>query len=336
VLGIADPAVSRMPTAVTSGATVLEAKFSEAVSDSPLKVAPRPLEPTNIDARRWSGDDFRKQPHESGFQAERRGASMKVLVVEDDPEMLDLLAYGLGREGYHVIGAIDGEQGIRRWRSEEPEIIVLDITLPKVNGFDVIRHIRENSTTPIIMLSARREDGDIIRALRLGADDYMSKPFSQRQLRARMEAVLRRSNGQLAPQFSAELRVHDLVLDSQNYQVTVRGNPVQLTRVEFRIFYILAANLGRIVPYSRLFEFGWGYDVESAGRDSALLKAHLSHIRDKLWLRNGTPLIITNMRGVGYSLTARSQDHQVEDPLGGSTDACPSRATLDEVVEACA
>jgi DNA-binding response OmpR family regulator len=243
---------------------------------------------------------------------------MKALIIDDDAEMLDLLSFGLGRAGYNVTGATDGEQGIRRWRSEEPDIVLVDINLPRLNGFEVCRRIRENSTTPIIVLSARLGEADVVRALRLGADDYVGKPFSHRQLRARMEAVLRRSKGELAPRLSGELRVGELVLDSQTYRVSFQGEPIQLTRVEFRILYILAANLGRIVPYSRLFEYGWGYDVEICGRDAALLKAHVSHVRDKLGLRSGGPLSITNMRGVGYSL--RGQEPQGQQPRGEHDD----------------
>ncbi len=252
---------------------------------------------------------------------------MKALVVEDDLELLDLLTYGLGREGYDVTGAVDGEQGIQRWRSDEPDIIVLDINLPKLNGFEVCRQIRENSRTPIIILSARNGDEDVVRALRLGADDYVCKPFSHRQLRARIEAVLRRSTGELAPQLSGKLRVDGLVLDPQTFEASFLGNPVQLTRVEFRILYILAANVGRIVPYSRLFEYGWGYDAESCGRDSELLKAHVSHVRDKLGLRNGGPLGIINMRGVGYALKAKQPQ---DPPLTSSRDVHESEPDVGE------
>ncbi len=238
---------------------------------------------------------------------------MKALVVEDDLDLLDLLTYGLGRDGYSVTGAIDGEQGIQRWRSDAPDIVLVDINLPKLNGFEVCRHIRENSRTPIIIISARNGDEDVVRALRLGADDYVSKPFSHRQLRARMEAVLRRSTGELAPELSGGLRVEDLTLDPQTFEASFRGKPIQLTRVEFRILYILAANAGRIVPYSRLFEYGWGYDAESCGRDSELLKAHVSHVRDKLGLRNGSSLSIMNMRGVGYALKAKEPHNRFEE-----------------------
>jgi DNA-binding response OmpR family regulator len=235
---------------------------------------------------------------------------MKALIIDDDEEVLDLLTYGLGRDGYEVMGASNGVQGLRRWRNDHPDIVLLDLNLPRLNGFEVCRRIRATSTTPIIVLSGRPGDANVVRALRLGADDYVSKPFSQRQLRARMEAVLRRSKGDLAPQLSGELRVGELELDLQTYNATYQDNPVQLTRVEFRVLHILATNLGRIVPYSRLFEYGWGYDVENCGRDAALLKAHVSHIRDKLQLRNDGPLNIANMRGIGYSLTAKERKDQ--------------------------
>jgi DNA-binding response OmpR family regulator len=234
---------------------------------------------------------------------------MKALIIDDDEEILDLLSYGLGRDGYEVMGATNGVQGLRRCRTYQPDIILLDINLPRMSGFEVCRRIRATSATPIIVLSGRLGDADVVRALRLGADDYLSKPFSQRQLRARMEAVLRRSKGDLAPRLSGELQVGDLVLDLQTYNATFKDKPVQLTRVEFRILHILATNLGRFVPYSRLFEYGWGYDAENFGRDAALLKAHVSHIREKLDLRTNGPLTISNMRGIGYSLTVKDRTH---------------------------
>jgi len=225
---------------------------------------------------------------------------VRALVADDDAELVDLLSYGLSRDGYVVSAAVDGQQAIRRWRSENPDIVILDINLPKINGFNVCRLIREKSSTPVIMLTARTSEADIVRAFRLGADDYIVKPFSPKQLRVRIEAILRRCKGESAPQLTGELRVGNLTMNWQTYDAVCAGKAVHLSRVEFRILYMLAANMGRIVPYSRLFEYAWGYDADGYGREAELLKAHISQVRDKLGLRNDDRGSISNVRRVGY------------------------------------
>jgi len=224
---------------------------------------------------------------------------MKVLVADDDRDLVDVLRYGLGRYGYTIVPAVDGLQAIRRWESENPEIIILDINLPKLSGFEVCKQIREQSTTPVIVLSGRVDEQDILRAFRLGADDYVVKPFSYKQLQARMEAVLRRAGRNPYEQQLTELRVGDITLDPRTHGVTRCGEEIRLTPTEFRILYMLALNAGRLVPYARVVEYAWGYGGE---RDSALLKTHVTHIRDKLGLRNGSGVRIDTRPGVGYAL----------------------------------
>jgi DNA-binding response OmpR family regulator len=223
---------------------------------------------------------------------------MKVLVVDDDVDLLDLTAYALRREGYTVSAATDGQQALHRWESDKPDIVLLDVTLPKLNGFEVCRRIRHESETPIIMLTARNEEQDVVRGLQLGADDYVTKPFSAKQLTARMKAVLRRSQADPFRQPASVLRVGDLTLDLHSHEVTKAGKPVQLTPLEFRVLYMLAMNEGRVIPYSRLVEYAWGYD---AG-DSGLLKTHICHIRKKLDLPSDRKGGIRAVLGVGYSL----------------------------------
>jgi DNA-binding response OmpR family regulator len=222
---------------------------------------------------------------------------VKVLLVDDDAELVDLLAYALRREGYTVLTAPDGEQALQRWEAERPDLILLDGRLPKVDGFEVCRRVRQASETPIIMLTARDEEADVLRGLQLGADDYVTKPFSARVLAARMRTVLRRIKKDKPGR--AQLRVGDLVLDLQSHEVTKGGTPVQLTLLEFRILYLLAMNEGRVVPYARLVEYAWGYAGEGT---SGLLKAHLSHLRTKLALPAAGPGSVTAVLGVGYSL----------------------------------
>ncbi len=226
---------------------------------------------------------------------------MKVLVVDDDADLLDLTSYALRREGFTVIPASDGQQAVQRWESETPDLVVLDANMPKMNGFEVCRKIRQGSATPVIMLTARGDEGDILQGLQLGADDYVTKPFSAKQLVARMRAVLRRCQADPYRQPVSLLTVGDLVLDLQSHEATKGGEPVQLTPLEFRILYMLAMTEGRVVPYARLVEYAWGYD----DGDSSLLKTHISHIRSKLGMVGDAPGAIKAVPGVGYSLTKR-------------------------------
>jgi DNA-binding response OmpR family regulator len=223
---------------------------------------------------------------------------MKVLLVDDDVDLLDLTTYALRREGYAVVAATDGQQAMARYAAERPDLVVLDGNLPKLNGFEVCRRIRQDGPTPVIMLTARDDEDDVVKGLGLGADDYVTKPFSAKQLAARMKAVLRRSQADPYRRAAAALRAGDLELDLQSHEAKKGGAEVRLTPLEFRILYLLAMNEGRVIPYSRLVEYAWGYD----GGDSALLKTHICHIRKKLGAAPGAPGGIRAVPGVGYSL----------------------------------
>ena len=223
---------------------------------------------------------------------------MKVLLVEDDADLLDLLTYALRREGYEVLSAMDGQQALKRWEDEAPDIVLLDANLPKTDGYEVCRRIRHEGPTPIIMLTARDDEEDVLRGFRLGADDYVSKPFSARQLTARMKAVLRRAQADPYRQPTREVKIGDVILDLQSYSVKAQERDIQLTPLEFRILYLLGVNEGRVIPYSRLVEYAWGYE----GGDSSLLKTHICHIRQKLNLSAGKHGGIRAVPGVGYSL----------------------------------
>jgi len=223
---------------------------------------------------------------------------MQVLVVDDDTDLLDLMTYALRREGYTVLTAQDGAQGLRRFEVDQPDLILLDVTMPKLNGFDVCRRIRQDSEVPIILLTSRDEEEDVLRGLQLGADDYVTKPFSPKQLAARMKTVLRRCRADSYDQPTREVRAGDLVLDLDAHQVTKAGQAVQLTRLEFRILFLLAMNEGRVIPYSRVIEYALGYD----GGNSSQIKTHITHIRQKLGLRSSGPGGIRAVSGVGYTL----------------------------------
>lgn len=221
---------------------------------------------------------------------------MKALVVDDDVDLLDLTTYALRREGYIVLPAVDGTQALQCWETEQPDIILLDANLPRINGFEVCRRIRQEAKTPIIMLTARNAEEDVIRGLQLGADDYVTKPFSARQLAARMKAILRRSTSDRYDQPRSEIRVGSLTLDSQCHEATRDGVAVELTALEFRILFLMAANPNRVVPYTRLVEYAWGYDSGDAG----LLKTHVCHIREKLAMPLSGKAGIKAVPDVGY------------------------------------
>ena len=224
---------------------------------------------------------------------------MKVLFADDDADLLDVTAYALRREGYEVLAASDGQRALARWEAERPDLVLLDVTMPKLTGFEVCRRIRLASDTPIIMLTARGEEEDVVRGLNLGADDYVTKPFSAKQLVARMEAALRRSQVHAHDRPVREVRAGDLALDVESREVTKGGALVRLTTLEFRLLHLLAMNEGRVIPYARLVEHAWGYD----GGDATLLKSHIYNIRRKLGLPPTGSGSIRAVSGVGYGLT---------------------------------
>jgi DNA-binding response OmpR family regulator len=224
---------------------------------------------------------------------------MKILLVDDDTDLLDVTAYALRREGFNVIVATDGTQALRRWQSDEPDLILLDVGMPRMSGFEVCRKIRQVASTPIIMLTAASDEEHVVQGFRHGADDYVVKPFSPKQLALRIRAVMRRSSGQTVTETERILQVGEFRLDLEAHQVTKGDQVIQLTPLEFRIFHMLALNEGRVVSFSRLVEYGWGYD----GGEPAMLKTHISHLRKKLALEPGKPGYIQVLHGVGYMLS---------------------------------
>jgi DNA-binding response OmpR family regulator len=229
---------------------------------------------------------------------------VKALIVDDDTDLLDVMTYALRREGYEVFGAADGLQALDRVRIDPPDIVILDVRLPQLNGFDVCRRLRHISDVPIIMLTGKTEEHDILRGLQLGADDYIVKPFSLKQLAARMEVILRRCRSDQYRRAVSEVRAGNLVLRLQSYEVLLDGVAIQLTPLEFRILYMLAMNEGQIIPYARLVDYAWGYE----GGDASLLKTHICHIRRKLRLPLEGEGAIRALPTVGYSLVKRRAD----------------------------
>ena len=223
---------------------------------------------------------------------------MRALIVDGDPDLLDIMTYALRREGYEVVAAATGPQALERLRDDRPDIVVLDLKLPRLDGFEVCRRIRADSDVPIIMVSSSPEERDVLRALALGADDYVTKPFSLKQLAARMATVLRRCRRGSSDRPARIVKAGDLELSLESYEVTRGGAPVQLTPLEFRILYLLALNEGHVITYARLVDYAWGYE----GGDASLLKTHICHIRQKLGLPPDGPGAIRSLATVGYSL----------------------------------
>ena len=208
---------------------------------------------------------------------------MKVLVVDDDRVLSDLIAFTLRREQFQVIQAFNGARALELWEEEQPDLVVLDANLPQVDGFTVCRRIRQNGDTPVIMLTVRGEEDDIVRGLSLGADDYMLKPFSPRQLVARILAVLRRSGKAVAP---AQQQVSALGLDLSRREVRWgEYPPIALTPLESRLLSYLMLNAGQVLPNEALIAHVWG--AESADRD--MLRQVVRRLRAKLSLAYGGP-----------------------------------------------
>lgn len=226
---------------------------------------------------------------------------MKVLVVDDEKGLADLVAFTLEREGFNVVQAHDGEVAIQAWADEQPDIIVLDVNLPKRDGFTVCREIRQQGETPIIMLTARDKEDDVVHGLGIGADDYIVKPFSYRNLIARINAVLRRAGKNPAV---AVRRVAGLELDSDWRAVRVEQNePITLTALESRLLEVLMANPGRTLLYETLLRQIWG----SEGGDRDMLRQLIHRLRSKIEPDPSQPRYIENVPGLGYGLAVQEQ-----------------------------
>ena len=225
-------------------------------------------------------------------------AAPRILLVDDELSVQKLLAYPLRKEGYDVIPALDGREALERLREDNFDLVVLDVMLPRMDGFDVCRAIRSRSTVPIIMLTAKTEETDKVLGLELGADDYITKPFSVREFRSRVKAVLRRAAlAQPEAQFEEPIEAGDLSVDFEKRSVVVRGESVRLTYVEFEILAALAGAPGRVFSRTMLLERVWG---DASYRDPRTIDVHIRHLREKLEEEAKTPELILTVRGVGY------------------------------------
>ena len=224
----------------------------------------------------------------------------KILVVEDDRTLLDVLKYNLVKEGYNVITATDGAQALEIARSQKPELIVLDIMLPELNGLEVCRILRKDMTVPILMLTAKGEEIDKIVGLEVGADDYMTKPFSMRELLARVRAMLRRTRMTgLESTEEAMIKIGNLEINTPRRRATLSGVMLDLTQKEFDLLTFLAINRGLVLSREQLLERVWGYDYVGGTRT---VDVHIRWLREKIEENPAKPKRLITVRGVGYKL----------------------------------
>jgi two-component system response regulator VicR len=220
----------------------------------------------------------------------------KILLVEDEKTLAKALKFNLEKEGFRVEVAFDGEEALNAMSGEEPDLVILDLMLPKIDGYEVCRSIRRSSDVPIIMLTARDEDIDKILGLELGADDYMTKPFNTRELLARIKAILRRTVQQAAAARSF-IKVGDLQIDVIKHKVTVKGREVALTSREYNLLSLLASNPGKVYSREELLEEIWGDDYSG---DVRTVDVHIRHLREKIEEFPAEPNIILTVWGAGY------------------------------------
>jgi DNA-binding response OmpR family regulator len=229
--------------------------------------------------------------------------SSTILLVDDEDSVQKLLAYPLEREGFRVIQARDGEEALARFSTDHVDLVVLDIMLPKVDGLEVCRRLRSQSSVPIIMLTARDDELDKVLGLELGADDYITKPFSIREFRSRVRALLRRAAAPRAGGLADEVLSADgLRIDLARRSVELNGLPVALTYVEFELLRTLASSPGRVYTRQMLLEALWG---GSAYREPRTIDVHVRHLREKLERDPREPEYIFTVRGVGYRFRDR-------------------------------
>ncbi|MFC1934903.1 response regulator transcription factor [Chloroflexota bacterium] len=218
----------------------------------------------------------------------------KVLVVDDDVKTVELVKLYLGRDGYKILAAYDGTEALRLARGNHPDLIVLDLMLPGIDGLEVCRVLRDESDVPIIMLTARTTDEDRLIGLDLGADDYVIKPFSPKELAARVRAVLRRFPGERGP---AEIKCGKLAMNFLKQEASFGGRSLNLTTVEFRLLGVFARESGRVFSRAELIEKAFGYDFEGFDRT---IDVHILNLRRKLEPDSGRPRYIKTVYGAGY------------------------------------
>jgi DNA-binding response OmpR family regulator len=221
----------------------------------------------------------------------------RILVVDDEPRMIRFIRLNLEHDGFEVVEAADGLAALKQVRDTLPDLVLLDVAMPELDGFETLRLLREISTVPTIMLTARGEEDDRVRGLELGADDYVTKPFSPRELVSRVKAVLRRTET-APPAEKATLVIDDrLSINFDRREVLVDGQPVKLRPTEYRLLYHLVSNAGWVVPHDQLLAKVWGYEYRE---ETHYLRLYINYLRQKLEKDPANPKYILTERGVGY------------------------------------
>jgi two-component system alkaline phosphatase synthesis response regulator PhoP len=229
----------------------------------------------------------------------------KVLVVDDEQSIVTLLKYNLEQAGYTVVTAMDGEEGINLAAEEKPDLMVLDLMLPKLDGIEVCKQLRQQKiNVPILMLTAKDDEFDKVLGLELGADDYMTKPFSPREVVARVKAILRRVQTLPEPveeksEDEGQIRIGELKILPEFYEAYFMGELLEFTPKEFELLLFLAKNKGRVLTRDQLLSSVWNYDF--AG-DTRIVDVHISHLREKIEQNTKKPSYIKTIRGLGYKL----------------------------------
>jgi DNA-binding response OmpR family regulator len=227
----------------------------------------------------------------------RKQQTRTILVVDDEQRMAEAVAMNLELEGFQIITATNGEEAVRKVTEDLPDLVIMDVMMPEMDGFEALRRIREISTTPVIMLTVRGDEGDKIRGLDLGADDYVNKPFSPQELVSRVRAVLRRTE-MPSPVPKTEIRVdNDLSIDFNRRKVIAHGNEVHLRPTEFRLLYHLVSNAGQVLNHETLLRRVWGYEYRD---EDQYLWLYITYLRRKLEEDPKNPKYIIGERGIGY------------------------------------
>ena len=229
-----------------------------------------------------------------------------VLIVEDEKNIVDILRFNLQREGYETLEAYDGETGLRLAMEKNPDILLLDVMLPKLNGFDVCRTLRERGNNlPVLILTAREEEADKVLGLEIGADDYITKPFSMRELMARVKANIRRTAMQRSGSADAAMAAGGgLTINPENYQVCKHNKPIDLTQREYELLTFLASHPGKVYSRTDLMEQVWNYGY--VGDDVRTVDVTVRRLREKIEDDPASPALILTRRGVGYYFSAES------------------------------
>jgi two-component system KDP operon response regulator KdpE len=221
------------------------------------------------------------------------------LIVDDEPKIVRFVKTSLSLAGYEILTAETGEKAIAVIEREQPDLIILDLGLPDISGFDILRHVRTYSTVPVVILTARDDEKDKVQGLELGADDYLTKPFGTRELEARIQAVMRRVEWSPQPDEMAEFSVLDLHVDFKRRRVQVRDEEVHLTPTEYELLRVMIQHAGQVLLHGDLLSRVWGDEYRN---DLAILRVNVSRLRQKLELDAREPQYIMTVPGVGYTL----------------------------------